>query len=184
MAELQKSRAGFVVFKLYVGGFAYYMLRANSKWKDVNFLGGHEKERDGGNLEKTARRELWEEVPLLRKVGTLSLVQLTDLVHYGPLHSQSQGRDVRYELQFFLLKLDKLPEGIVDVFSPRTRNVLVSETDLLEGRRFRVSGLIGLLNNNFPGGLRAIPYTSSDDLGRWRERFENPHGSQLEFALK
>jgi len=184
MTKLQKSRAGFVIFKLRVDGAAYYLLRANSKWKDLNFLGGHEKERDGGNLEKAARRELWEEVPLLRKVESLSLEPLTDLVHYGPIHSQSQGRDMEYELQFFLLKLDNLPEGIAEMFNRRTKNVLISEVDLLNGRRFRVSGLVNLLDKIFPGGLRAISYTSSIDLGTWRDRFQNLHGSQLEFALK
>jgi 8-oxo-dGTP pyrophosphatase MutT (NUDIX family) len=183
MTKTLKSRAGFVVIKVRAGDTAYYLLRANPKWKDVNLLGGHEKERDAGDLKKAARRELWEEVPLLRKVGPLLLEPLTDVVHYGPIHSQSQNRNVEYELQFFLLKLDHLPD-ISAMLRSRTRNVLVAEKELPSGGRVRVSGLISLLDRMFPGGLNAIPYSSSTDLGDWQKHIEGRKGAQLEFSLK
>jgi hypothetical protein len=184
MMNLQKSRAGFVVVKLHVNEEAYYLMRVNPKWKDLNFLGGHQKGRDGGDLEKTARRELWEEVPLLRNAGDLQFVQLTDLVQYGPIHSQSKGGNVEYELKFFLLKLDKLPEGVVQMFGRRTKNVLVAEADLLHGQRFRVSGLVKLLDSIVPDGLRGLPFSSTTDLGSLRKQFEHLQDFQLEFALK
>jgi hypothetical protein len=62
----RKSRVAFVVIKLSVLGIAYYLMRVDSKWKDINLIGGHEKDRDSGDLEKTARRELGEEVPSIR----------------------------------------------------------------------------------------------------------------------
>ena len=148
MDEPHKSRAAFVVFKVHAANAAYYLLRVNRKWKDLNLLGGHEKGRDRGNLQKAARRELWEEVPSLRKIDNIELEPLTRIVQYGPIHSLSQNRNTEYELQFFLVKLEKLPE-LSAMTGTRSKNVLVPESDLLKRDRIRVSGLIDLLTRHF-----------------------------------
>src|SRR5882672_9052579 len=137
----RKSRVGFVVIKLHVGGTAYFLMRLNSKWKDVNFIGGHAKTRDLENLATTARRELWEEVPSIRTYTSLELMPLTKEVHYGPIRSRSRGEDVEYELQFFLLKFDHPPQLLVEALSLRSKNVWVTQEELIHPGRFRVSGL-------------------------------------------
>jgi hypothetical protein len=179
-----KSRLGLVVIKLSVGSEPFFLMRLNAKWKDVNFIGGHEKERDGQNLGRTARRELWEEVPPVRGRDDFTLEPLTQVVHYGPILSRSRGNEVEYELQFFLLKIGQSPAGLADMFSSRTKNIWVSERDLMSQRRFRVSGLVTLLDSLFPGGLSAIPYSSPVDLHFMRDRFVDTSGKQIEFALK
>src|ERR1700681_2120072 len=70
MNATRKSRVGFVIIKLSVAGTAYFLMRINPKWKDVNFIGGHAKIRDADNLAITARRELWEEVPAIRRYAS------------------------------------------------------------------------------------------------------------------
>jgi 8-oxo-dGTP pyrophosphatase MutT (NUDIX family) len=180
----RKSRVGFVVIKLHVGTTAYFLMRLNSKWKDVNFIGGHEKMRDSENLATTARRELWEEVPSIRSYPSLELLPLSGEVHYGPINSPSRGEDVEYELQFFLLKFDHAPQLLVEALSLRSKNVWVTQEELIEPGKFRVSGLAKLLDQVVPGGLAAIPYSSETDLGPLRERFEGSDGRQLSFVLK
>ena len=181
---LRKSRVGFVVVKLSVGGAAFFLMRLNAKWKDVNFIGGHEKLRDSGNLEKTARRELWEEVPSIRGYSDVTLEPLTQLMHYGPIRSRSNGGDVEYEIQFFLLRISYSPEVLVEMLSSRTKNIWVAEHDLLNRTRFRVSGLVDLLERSLPGGLQEIAYSSPIDLDFMRNRFMSTHGKQIELALK
>lgn len=181
---LTKSRVGFVVIKLAVNSAPYYLMRLNSKWKDVNFIGGHEKDRDSRNLERTARRELWEEVPSVRGRADFTLEPLTQVAHYGPILSRSRGTEVEYELQFFLLRMSLSPVALVDMLSSRTKNIWVSEHDLLTPGQFRVSGLVRLLHSIYPGGLSAIPYSSPVDLHFMRDRFERRSGEQIAFDLE
>ncbi|SRR6266498_1933034 len=178
------SRVGFAVIKVRSGNTAYFLMRLNPRWKDINFIGGHQEERDRGNLQKTTRRELWEEVPSIRNYGKLELEALTPETRYGPILSRSRGGEVVYQLQFFLLKLSKDPVRLVEALGSRTRNIWVKQEDLIDQRRFRISGLVKLLNNIFPGGLAAIPYTSTADLNDIRGRFERDDQRQLELALK
>jgi len=178
------SRVGLVVIKLRVEGAPYYLMRSNPRWKDVNFIGGHEKQRDTGNLEKTARRELWEEVPSIRSYASFHLEALTEEVHHGPILSKSKGENVEYQLRFFLLKIESSPEAFVNAISARSMNVWVSENDLLSQTRFRISGLVGVLQRILPDGLASIPYSSEVDLAAIQHRFRGATAQQLEFALK
>ena len=50
MNAARKSRVGFVIIKLSVAGIAYFLMRVNPKWKDVNFIGGHAKMSYGRKL--------------------------------------------------------------------------------------------------------------------------------------
>jgi hypothetical protein len=179
----RKSRVAFVVIKLSVLGIAYYLMRVDPKWKDINLIGGHEKHRDSGNLEKTARRELWEEVPSIRDYSQFDVVPLTPELPYGPIESRSKGAKVEYELRFFLLKIMHSPENLVAGLSDRTRNIWVSEQDLLLGRRFRVSGLVRFLMSNITGGLQSIPYSSTVDLYFMQDRITQVNSRQMMLAL-
>jgi hypothetical protein len=178
------SRLGFVVIKLRVHAAPYYLMRSNPKWKDVNFIGGHEKPRDAGSLEKTARRELWEEVPSIRSYETFHLEPLTGEVRHGPIFSKSRGDEVEYQIQFFLFKIDTSPEVLVEKISARSRNVWVSEDDLTYQSRLRISGLVSVLQQLLPGGLASIPYSSLCDLTAIQHRFHDVNTRQLELALK
>jgi hypothetical protein len=163
--EIKKSRCGFVVIKLRIDDKSYYMMRENPSWKDINLIGGHEHIRDRDNLETTARRELLEEVPSLRRFHEIELVSLTGEVSYGPIYSQSAEKQVEYILNFFLVKFGSSPERVLKSAGPRTHNILVSEHELLSPRIYRVSELVGLLNDISAKGLRMIPYSWPDDVG-------------------
>jgi hypothetical protein len=184
MAAYQKSCVAFAVVKLAVAATPYFLMRLNPRWKDINFIGGHVKDRDAGNLEKTARRELWEEVPSIRTYRSFHLEPLTKQMNYGPIKSLSRGYEVEYEIQFFLVRISQSPETLVEMLGSRTKNVWISQCELLRPTRFRVSQLVGFLDRVSSGGLEAIPYSSPTDLGIMRERFERLGREQLEFALK
>jgi len=184
MDAVRRSRLGFVVIKFRVGGIVYYLMRVNPKWKDINFIGGHEKPRDGGDLEKTARRELWEEVPSVRSYPNIELEPITGLVSYGPIYSRSKGDQVEYEAQFFLVKIINSPNSLVELLSDRSKNIWISENELIRAEKYRMSGLVEVLNSAKSGGLEDIPYSSGTDLSSLRSYFEENDGKQLEFALK
>ncbi|MCR6736250.1 MAG: NUDIX hydrolase [Afipia sp.] len=179
--DLRISRGGFVVIKLFVDGEICLLLRRNSKWKDLNLIGGHEKDRDQTNLEKTALRELWEEVPSIRAMSNFTLEPLGDLTQYGPIYSRSVGTETLYVLQYFLLKIGGDPTALLENLGAKTRNVLVSQSEILQNGSGRISGLALFLDKFLPGGIRGIPMSSPVNLhlspGRWTEPFE-----QLEFS--
>lgn len=181
---IHKSRVGFVVVKFRAFGKSLFLLRKNERWNDVNFLGGHEKQRDKGSLHKTAERELWEEVPSIRSLKGLSLEPLTDELRYGPVFSRSRAKNVEYEVQFFLLRFENGPEQVIEQLGVRSRNVFVSEEELLTPKQRRISGLISLLNSKFHGGLSSIPFSSTADVGSLlQNRSGDPDDLQLRFSL-
>jgi hypothetical protein len=171
--EVRTSRGGFVVIKLLVDDEVCLLLRKNAKWKDVNLIGGHIKDRDQGNLEKTALRELWEEVPSIRNMSGLALAPLTQEVKYGPVFSRSVGLQTVYFVQYFLLRITGDPAFLLENLGARTRNVLVSQTSLIMNASHKVSGLVSFLDQLLPDGIRSISLSSSVNLrsaGRWSKR--------------
>jgi len=180
-ASPRVSRGGFVVIKLLVNGIVCLLVRKNLKWKDVNLIGGHEKERDQNSLTRAAYRELWEEVPSIRNMADLSLQPLTSEVRYGPVLSRSVGQETNYEVQFFLLKINGNPTNLLNNLGARTLNVLIPQEEILKNENGRVSGLILFLNRILPEGIAGIPLSSPSNLnptGRWADRRHD----QLEFA--
>jgi hypothetical protein len=175
------SRGGFVLIKLLVNGRVCLLLRKNLKWKDVNLIGGHEKDRDQGRLIKAAQRELWEEVPSIRNMIDLSLEPLTAEVRYGPVFSRSAGQQTYYDVQFFLLRIGSNPSNVLDNLGARTLNVLVPQEDILRDESGRVSGLVKFLNRTVAGGIEGVPLSTPNNLmpsGRWAGGRQD----QLEFA--
>lgn len=181
---IRKSRVGFAVIKLQVAEISYFLMRINPKWRDLNFIGGHEKPRDGRDLKKTARRELWEEVPSVRQYSSLELEPLTDEIHYGPVYSRSKGDQVEYDVQFFLLRIFNSPTMLVELLSSRTKNIWISEQQMLEPSKYKLSDLVSLLDQSVPSGLHGIPFSSAIDLHLLRPHFDYGDGKQLMFALK
>jgi hypothetical protein len=70
------------------------------------------------------------------------------------------------------------------MISSRSRNVWVTETELLLQTRFRVSGLVKLLENLLPAGLSSIPYSWTTDMTIASRNFFHRDNGQLELALK
>jgi hypothetical protein len=169
--------------KLKAGGTSFFLMRLNRKWKDVSFIGGHDKPRDGGSLEKTASRELWEEVPSIRKLR-FDLDPLTEVLRYGPVHSRSKHDMVEYELQFFLVKFGYSPDAFLKGLSRRTLNVWIAQDELRNERRYRVSMLVRLLDATFAGGLSDIPFSSGIDFHSSRHVFDYSSQGQLELLPK
>jgi hypothetical protein len=162
--SIRTSRAAFVIIKLVVSNDVYLLLRKNVKWNDLNFVGGHQKERDQGSLVRTAQRELWEEVPSIRGIVNTHLVPVTDEVLYGPVYSRSVGRETIYRVQFFRLAFEQQPTSLIQKLSTRSRNVLVPEQRLFLQNSIRISGLIKFLHERLAGGIASIPVSSPTNL--------------------
>lgn len=182
-AHIRFVRVGFVVVKLRAGEDSFFLLRYNPKWHDLNLIGGHEDPKDAGNLERTARRELREEVPLIRMLSEYRLQKLIDPVRHGPIFSKSQNVNSIYEAYFYLLLIEDSPAPLVHMLTSRSKNLWVEQRNLTGKSRFRLSNYIGILNENVTGGLRSIPYSSTSNLLSMRNHFDGHDGSQLKFYL-
>ncbi len=180
--SIRKSRVGLVVIKLRIEHDPWYLMRYNEKWRDVSFIGGHQKDRDHENLERTAKRELWEEVPAIRAGLISTLIPLVGPLNYGPVHSRSRGDLAEYEVAFFLLKIESNPSQMLERLGSRTKNLLVSESELLGAARFPISGYVALLRDSLDDGLRSIAFSNDADLAN------RPIGrsaiDQYEFSLR
>jgi len=159
MSELKQSRVALVVIKLKFRDTPYYLMRNNKAWGDVSFVGGHVDERDADSLERAAHRELLEEVPSLKCERSFDLNILTPQLDYGPVYSASAKTQVVYDLQFFLLLFHQTPESVITSLRKRSMNVLLAQSELLQPTRYKVATLVEILNNQYPGGLSAIPYS-------------------------
>lgn len=176
---VKKSRCGFVVVKLRIAGDIYLLMRQDRRWKDVNFIGGHERAQDAGKLRRAARRELLEEVPSLRAAKSFELVPLTSKIVHGPINSRSAGCKVEYELQYFLVKFAIAPQPLLEALGPRSPNMLVRQEDLLVPRSYRVSGLVQVLDDELRGGLQSVPCSWPEDVGAGLRRT-----GQIELPLR
>lgn len=165
---VKKSRCAFVVIKLRVAGKTCFLMRQDTRWNDLNFIGGHEKARDAASLKTVARRELLEEVPYLRSAKSFELAPLTTQFVHGPVYSRSAGCDVEYELQFFCVKFETTPEHLLESLGPRSANKLVCQDDLILPSSYRVSKLVQVLSDKLREGFDAIPFSWPEDVGASR----------------
>lgn len=167
MLKEQVSEIGLVVIKLSFSGSPYFLMRKNDKWNDMNFIGGHVSDRDGGRLLRSAQRELREEVPAFRSLR-YTLHSLTSKIEFGPRFSHSRGTYVLYVLQFFLVECGEDPTGALKAISTRSKNRLVAESKMLTGSR-GITQFALLLDERTEGGLVAIPLSWSESLPRTSE---------------
>jgi|GEM_PF-3614011 len=163
-AEVKQSLCAFVVIKLRTSADDWYLMRRNSVWKDINFIGGHAIDRDLQNLEKTAYRELLEEVPTLRSLKSFRFEPLTDQLEFGPVFSKSAGCRVNYVMRFFLVEFKRRPRELLESLNGRTRNVLVRRRDLTSSHRYSISQIVDFLDTSLPRGLDSIRYSWKEDL--------------------
>lgn len=171
MKEIREARCAFVVFKLMIDGKDYLILRRDKDWNDLNLIGGHQEDKDNGSFERTAKREMMEELSGLRGKAEINLVPLTQPIQYGPVWSESAKRQSVYHLRFYLAELNARPAVLNEALATGSMNFLVDVDNLkcaIENKD--VSAFLGLLNEETPGGLDAIPYTWKSDLAEIIDR--------------
>lgn len=161
----KETRCAFVVIKLKIGGSDYFILRRDKDWNDLNLIGGHQEVSDNGKFERTAKREMFEELSALRGRAKFALAPITDKILYGPVWSESAKKQSTYRVQIYLAKLQEDPTVLEKTLTPRSMNFLVDSNEL-EGaiERKDVSAFVEVLENNVLGGLSAIPYSWDSDL--------------------
>ncbi len=166
MSGCRETRCAFVVIKLKIHNKDYLILRRDKDWNDLNLIGGHQEEKDNGNFNRTAKREMFEELSALRGKAEVALKPITDPVIYGPVWSQSAKRESVYRLMFYRAELDTDPSVLEKTLSAQSMNYLV-DCESLRGPMGRkdVSAFLELLESEVPGGLEAIPYSWDRDLG-------------------
>lgn len=106
---LQEQRAAFIVIKartIFRG--IVYLFDYNKNWDSFNLVGGKEEASDAGLSEKTALRELHEELGM-----NADSVQLTDLTPSGPIESYSTlgrfGVLTKYSTKFYFARMKRSP---------------------------------------------------------------------------
>lgn len=181
--KAKESRCAFVIIKLKISGEDWLIMRRNPSWKDINFIGGHENDRDNRNRQRTAKRELLEEIPVLKGFRSHKLEKLTGEIAYGPILSRSASCEVKYDLQFFLLRFSRAPKPVLESLHGRTLNIMLRENDLLVQRKYKISALVRLLDRTLPGGLKSIPYSWSADLREVISASDLLLEKQTEFAF-
>jgi hypothetical protein len=157
------SRCAFVIIKIKANDEDYFFMRRDPSWQDINFIGGHDQPQDRGKLQRTAKRELLEEVPALRSFNAFKLESLTAEVPHGPIYSLSARRQMQYVLRFFLLQFTEDPSSFFKGFQGKTQNILVSNRNIRE-HFYQMSGLVQVLEHSLSGGLEVIPYSWPIDL--------------------
>lgn len=175
------SRLGFSVIKFRLKDEICFLMRKNSKWKDFNFVGGHENNRDGGNLEQAARRELWEEVPSSRNVN-LFLEKITEEIKFGPIYSRSAGALVMYELQFFLVKFQESPKQMLKQITSKSHNRIISQLDVLSGN-LPMTNFVAVLNAEIQGGIESLPLSFDEELSISKNANGIVSDNQIDFIL-
>jgi hypothetical protein len=166
-SDVRQISVAFVVGKLLIDGKDHLLLRRDPKWNDFTFVGGHESEVDEGDLARTVIRETEEEVPGLHEPYDFSISPLTETIKHGPVWSRSIHAETVYTVRFYHLQLKRLPKNIRQVLLADGINVLTPIEKLFSAEwRTPVSRFVHLLDKQFPGGLRSIPYSWSDDLSQ------------------
>jgi len=167
VSNCRETRCAFVVIKLKIDNKDYFILRRDKDWNDLNLIGGHQEEKDNGRFQRTAKRELFEELSAFRGKAEVLLKPITEPICYGPVWSQSAKCASVYQLMFYLARLDINPRVLKKTLSARSMNFLV-DCESLKGaiERKDVSAFLELLQSEVPGGLEAIPYSCDADLGR------------------
>lgn len=166
MTNCRETRCAFVVIKLKIDDEDYFILRRDKDWNDLNLIGGHQEAKDNGNFERTAKREMFEELSALRGKAQVALQPIVEPFRYGPVWSQSAKCESLYQLMFFLAELDTEPSVLEKTLGARSMNYLVDSTSLKGAiQRKDVSAFLELLESKHPGGLEAIPYSLDSDLG-------------------
>src|SRR5713226_8699798 len=166
-SDVRKISVAFVVGKLLIDGEDHLLLRHDPKWNDLTFVGGHESERDEGDLARTAIRETEEEVPGLHWSFDFSISPLTETLKYGPVWSHSVHVNTAYTVRFYHLRLKRPPNNIWQILQANRLNVLVPINKLFSADCIiRTSRFVRLLDKQLPGGLKSIPYSWSDDVDR------------------
>ena len=166
MSNCRETRCAFVVIKLKIHNKDYFVLRRDKDWNDLNLIGGHQEPKDNGKFERTAKREMFEELSALRGKAEVVLKPITEPICYGPVWSQSAKCESLYQLMFYLATLDSEPRILEKTLSAQSMNFLVDGASLKGAiERKDVSAFLELLESKIPGGLEAIPYSWDCDLG-------------------
>ena len=166
MSTCRQTRCAFVVIKLKIHNKDYFILRRDKDWNDLNLIGGHREQKDNGKFERTAKREMFEELSALRGKADVELKPITDLIRYGPVWSQSAKCESLYKLMFYLAQLNTEPSVLEKTLAARSMNFLVDSVSLKSAIEHKsVSAFLELLETEIPGGLEAIPYSCDNDLG-------------------
>ena len=166
MNNYRQARCAFVVVKIKIYNKDYFILRRDRDWNDLNFIGGHQEEQDKGRFERTAKREMFEEMSALRGKAEVVLKPITEPICYGPVWSRSAKCESLYQLMFYLAQLDTEPSILEKTLSAQSGNFLVDcESLKVAIDQKDVSAFLKLLESEVPGGLEAIPYSWDRDLG-------------------
>ncbi len=183
VSETQLSRCAFAVIKLKIGQVPFVFMRRDRTWNDLNLIGGHQNQRDRRSYSNTVRREVREEIPILRKGELFEVCPLTELVSFGPVYSKSRLEMVEYEVVYFLVKFLQEPAFLRHAISGRTDNVLVRQSEIGLRGGHRISRMALQLEHILVGGWELVEYSWSRDLKEVKGFDRFPEQDELPFEV-
>src|SRR5690606_15337858 len=104
-----RSSIAFVIISLDIEGSVTVLLRANLKWRDWSFVGGHVEPGEERDWSITASRETEEEVPPLRATRDFWLEEIPGTLTWTAPSRSVGGEVTSYEVRCFLLRFKEDP---------------------------------------------------------------------------
>lgn len=131
---MRHSSIAFVFVSFNVEGERTMLLRANWKWKDWSFVGGHVEPGEEHDWHMTAVRETQEEMPPLRESEDFVVEDTRAVLSWTAPSKSAAGELTQYEVRCFVLLFKRDPRELLS----RLRNdefIVASESWLKAGPR-------------------------------------------------
>jgi hypothetical protein len=159
------------------------LLRANWKWKDWSFVGGHVEPGEEDDWHMTAVRETQEEMPPLRESEDFVVEDTRAVLSWTAPSKSAAGELTQYHVRCFVLQFKRDPRELL----PRLRSeefIVASESWLKAGPRnvgetvvrvlHEVEDRLGPLDLSWPDPIRSedLPFSVCG-------RFAQSEGSEL-----
>lgn len=110
---MRRSSIAFVFISFNVEGERTILLRANWKWKDWSFVGGHVEPGEEDDWHMTAVRETQEEMPPLRESEDFVVEDTPAVLTWTAPSKSASGELTQYQVRCFVLLFKRDPRELL-----------------------------------------------------------------------
>lgn len=163
------TRCAFIVCKVLKCGEPHLLLVRDTRWGDLTLVGGHEERADNRDLERTARREVEEELGRIQ--SPFQLIPLTDEITYGPTWSKSGKKIKSYVFKYFGIQFEKNPQLPVTENDKGFAIEMIKESELFDAKD--LSNVVKILLEFSRGDLSWVPVSWEEQAEKSPSTLEN-----------